>query len=274
MTEQEYNAAEGIRRSDLWHMEDSPEKFQYFLEHPMEKTTAMMFGSACHKMILEPEDFGKEYAVAPQVDRRTKEGKLQWETFTAEHAGKEIISAEDAETMREMEEALEKCPLAWDLIRGDGQTEVPFFWTDPETGEKCKCKCDRLVNRDGRMYVIDFKTCTHADTERFNAEIFRLGYHFQAGMYTEGVRHILRQHGISFDDSSIGFMFVAQEKKAPYAVNVIEVSEDVMKIGVAKFHELLERYHECCEVDIFPGYVDDVPNETTLPGWWQIGEEE
>ncbi|MBQ1302965.1 MAG: hypothetical protein IIY29_06450 [Firmicutes bacterium] len=36
MTEQEYNQAEGIRRSDLWKMEDSPEKFKYFLEHPEE----------------------------------------------------------------------------------------------------------------------------------------------------------------------------------------------------------------------------------------------
>ena len=46
MTEQEYNQAEGIRRSDLWKMEDSPEKFRYFSEHPAEQTPAMAFGSA------------------------------------------------------------------------------------------------------------------------------------------------------------------------------------------------------------------------------------
>ena len=53
MTELEYNQAEGIRRSDLWKMEDSPEKFKYFLENPMEQTPAMAFGSACHKYVLE-----------------------------------------------------------------------------------------------------------------------------------------------------------------------------------------------------------------------------
>ena len=35
MTEREYNEAEGIRRSDLWKIEDSPEKFKYNLEHPV-----------------------------------------------------------------------------------------------------------------------------------------------------------------------------------------------------------------------------------------------
>ena len=44
MNELEYNQAEGIRRSDLWKMEDSPEKFKYFLEHPVEQTPAMAFG--------------------------------------------------------------------------------------------------------------------------------------------------------------------------------------------------------------------------------------
>ena len=65
-----------------------------------------------------------------------------------------------------------------------------------------------------------------------------------------------------------------QEKDPPYAVNVIEVSDDVMKVGIAKFHELLEKYSDCKAADIWPGYCDDVPNETNLPGWWSLQEEE
>ena len=55
MTEREYNEANGVRRSDLWRMNDSPEKYKYFLDNPPESTPALVFGSACHKMILEPE---------------------------------------------------------------------------------------------------------------------------------------------------------------------------------------------------------------------------
>ena len=269
MTEQEYNQMEGIRRSDLWRMNDSPEKFKYFLEHPIEQTPAMAFGSAAHKMILEPNDFGNEYVVAPEINRRTKEGKAEWEAFCAANEGKEIISQEDADTMREMEEALERCPLANELIRGEGQSEVPIFWTDPETGEKCKAKLDRLAKDDeGRYVVIDYKTATTAETFRFNSEIWKRGYYMQAGMYSEGLKTAL---GLDYLPR---FVFVAQEKKAPYSVNVIDVTEEVMKAGVGMYHTLLQKYQECKAVDIWPGYVGDVPNDSFVPGWADADEED
>lgn len=269
MTEQEYNMAEGVRRSDLWKMADSPEKFKYFSEHPAEQTPAMLFGSACHKMVLEPETMSEEYVVAPVCDRRTKAGKEEWEAFMAENAGKTIISQDDAKTMADMEEQLRRCPLANNLLHCEGQTEIPLFWTDPETGERCKAKLDRLIrDADDRYMIVDYKTAACAETERFNNEIFKLGYHFQAGFYTDGLMTAL---GLNYRPR---FVLVVQEKKEPYAVNVIEITEDVMKVGVSKFHELLEKYHNCKAVDMWPGYIDDdeLPNEAYIPGW--VGFEE
>lgn len=270
MTEQEYNLAEGIRRSDLWRMEESPEKFRYFLDHSVEQTPALAFGSACHMRVLEPEEFKKNYVTAPTVDRRTKAGREEWDKFQEENAGKTLMSAEDMNTLDEMTAALKECELANEVMFDvPGQVEVPLFWKDPETGEQCKAKCDRVMRTgDGKYVIIDYKTTTCAETEKFNREIFRYGYHFQAGFYTEGLKAALNL------DYTPGFMFVAQEKKAPYAVNVIEVSADVLKVGTAKFHELLERYHECKEVDIWPGYCSDTPNETQLPGWWSLDGED
>ena len=261
MNEREYNEAEGIRRSDLWKMEDSPEKFRYFLKHPVEQTPAMAFGSACHKLILEPAAMGDEYAIAPTVDRRTKVGKEEWEAFCADNVGKTIISADDAQIMADMEEALHFCPLANKLINGKGESEVPFFWTDKETGEKCKIKLDRLVKYNRRWYVVDYKTTLAADTFHFNSEIWKRGYFMQAGMYCEGVKAAKGMRKMP------GFLFVAQEKKPPYSVNVVEVSEEVMNAGVAKFHQLLGKYHDCKALDKWPGYVDDVPNDAYVPGW-------
>ena len=269
MNERDYNAAEGIRRSDLWRMEDSPEKFRYFLEHPAEQTPSMVFGSACHKMILEPNDFGSEYAIDPGINRRTNAGKAEWEAFCEEHKGKTVISIADRDTMVEMEAAMERCALANELLRGEGQTEVPIFWTDHETGEACKCKLDRIVKIDGRYVIVDYKTTVSAETNRFNSEIWKMGYYFQAGMYSEGLMISLKL------DYRPGFMFVPQEKKAPYAVNVIEVSDEVMNAGVAKYHELLQKYHDCKEVDIWPGYmIGDVPNDSFVPTWMEREMEE
>lgn len=263
MNEREYNEAEGIRRSDLWKMEDSPEKFKYFLEHPVEQTPAMAFGSACHKATLEPEDFGNEYAVAPNVDKRTKEGKETWAKFIEENEGKTVISIDDVAVIGEMKMALCDCPLARKLIYGKGESEVPFFWTDKETGEKCKVKVDRLVKFNRKWYVIDYKTTACAETFRFNSDIFKMGYFMQAAMYTEGVMKAKKLK------KRPGFLFVAQEKKPPYSVNVIEVSEEVMGAGIAKFHQLIDKYHECRVLDKYPGYVGDIPNDAFLPTWME-----
>ena len=264
MTEQEYNAAEGVRRSDLWKMEDSPEKYKYFLEHPVEQTPAMAFGSACHKAILEPDDFGNEFAVSPQADRRTKEGKEIWAAFTEQNAGKTIISRDDVAVIEEMETMLIRCPLAKKLIYGKGETEIPFFWTDPETGEKCKVKLDRLVKYNRKTYVVDYKTTACAETNRFNSDLWKLGYHLQAAMYTEGVMKAKKLK------KRPGFLFVAQEKKPPYSVNVIEVSEEVMGAGIAKFRQLLEKLHACRVIDQWPGYMNgNVPNDSFVPTWMQ-----
>ena len=267
MTEQEYNAAEGIRRSDLWMMNDSPEKFRYRMDHPdTEKSPALLFGSACHKYILEREDFRNEYAIAPNVDKRTKAGKEEWQKFCDENAGKTVISEDDFTVMFDMADRIIECPLATEML--EGQHEVPFFWTDPETGEKCKCKADCVKQEDGKYVIVDYKTTSSAQTEIFNREIFRYGYHFQAAMYSEGLQCAL---GLDYRPR---FVFVAQEKKAPYSVNVIEVSDDVMEYGSTIYHELLRKYHECNEMDLWPGYVDDVANETQLPGWLMMGEDE
>ena len=264
MNEREYNEAEGVRRSDLWKMEDSPEKFKYFLEHPVEQTPAMAFGSACHKMILEPDTFGLEYATAPQVDRRTKEGKAMWEAFCNDNAGKTILSPDDVSTMEEMETALIRCQLAKKLLWGKGESEVPYFWTDPETGEKCKVKADRIVTYNRRKYIVDYKTTMTADTFHFNSEIWKRGYFFQAGMYAEGWKIANRKKKLP------GFLFVAQEKKPPYSVNVIEVSEEVMGAGIAKFHQLMDKYHQCKVLDQWPGYLNgNVPNDAYLPTWME-----
>ena len=261
MNELEYNQAEGIRRSDLWRMEESPERFKYFLDHPIEQTPAMAFGSACHKYVLEMNDFLNEYAIAPEINRRTNAGKAEWEAFCDANPGKGLVSKDDYETMIEMHQAIDRCPLARKLLFGKGETEVPFFWTDKETGEKCKVKADRLVKYRRRWYVVDYKTTACAETFRFNSDIWKMGYFMQAAMYTEGV---MKAKGMR---KRPGCLFVAQEKKPPYSVNVIEVTDEVMNAGIAKFHQLLDKYHECKALDQWPGYVDRIPNDAFVPTW-------
>lgn len=270
MTEQEYNLKPGIRRSDLWKMNESPEKYKWFLENPMEPTPALTFGTSAHKYVLEMDHFFDEFAVAPEVDRRTKAGKEEWEAFVKESGDRTVISMADFDDIRTMRWVIAGNRIAKELLlTGEGETEKAYFWTDPETGEKCKVKCDRVAVLDGKTYVVDYKTTASAQTDRFCNEMYKYGYHVQAAMYTEGLQIAM---GLK---ERPGFVFVAQEKKAPYSVNVIEVTEDVMNYGDAVYHKLLNRVHECEEMDDWPGYCDgELMNETSLPGWVSLDEEE
>ena len=274
MTEKEYNEHPGVRRSDLFKISESPEKYKWAIEHPVEPTPALIFGSACHKLVLEgTEEFAKEYAVAPNVDRRTKAGKEEWERFSAANEGKTVVSEDNFCIMFDMGSAVSKCVMAENLLHGDnGETEVPFFWTDKDTGEECKVKLDRLVELDGRYVVVDYKTSQSAQTDKFVHSMIKFGYCLQAAMYTEGV---MICKGLDYRPD---FIFVVQEKDEPYSVNVIYVPSDssVMQYGIDQFREYIGILHQCKELDNYYGYLGPYgeSSEAYLPGYIQIGEEE
>ena len=257
MTEKEYRDDPAISRSELW-----------FKDHPLAPTPALLFGQVTHKLLLQPESFDKEFAVAPAVDRRSKAGREEYELFASEVGDRTIVSQDDYDKAMDMVTAVRMNPLVDKLLAG--WKEIPFFWTDEATGEKCKCRVDCLTTVDGKLYIVDYKTTGNAQTDVFsNKDVFRYGYHFQAAMYSEGV-----MYGMELTERP-GFVFIAQEKTAPYAVNVILVPDDVMLAGLDKYRELLGKYHQCKVMDYWPGYNElGEMNEVQLPGWMSLGVEE
>ena len=106
MTEKEYRQSEGISKSALFRMTESPEKFKWAKEHPEEPTPALLFGQVVHKLLLEPHGFDHEFAVMPVVDRRTKAGKEAFAEWAAGlMPGQQAV---DAETYQKAAEMVEK----------------------------------------------------------------------------------------------------------------------------------------------------------------------
>ncbi|MEY2748165.1 MAG: Synechococcus phage, partial [Cyanobacteriota bacterium] len=146
LTNAEYHARPEVSKSGLDMVRRSPLHFwnrylnpDRIIEPP---TAAMTIGSALHTRVLEPHLFDDEYAVAPHCDRRTKEGKMIWADFEAEAAGKTLLKAEDALQIAAMADSLRRHPAARVLLNKAGKAEQSYFWTDDETGEKCKCRPD------------------------------------------------------------------------------------------------------------------------------------
>lgn len=259
MTEKEYRAHPAISRSELWRIRESPEKFKWYKEHPEPPTPALIFGQVFHKLALEPLTFGDEFAVAPNVDRRTKDGKAAWAEFTATADGKTVITQDVFDKASEMVCALYRAPFVKKLL--DGSHELPLFWTDEMTGEDCKVRLDALSEVNGQPIIVDLKTTADASTDGFMRSAVRLGYHFQAAMYSEGYEKNYGKKPL--------FVFIAIEKEAPFSVNILQADEAFVSHGYDIFRELIGTYHECKQTDNWYGFLGayQVINNLALPSW-------
>lgn len=258
MTNAEYRKAPGISRSELFKLTETPLHFKYYQEHPEEETPALKFGTAVHARILEPVKFANDYEAIPKLDRRTKEGREQFNRRNkeAEKAGRILLSESDTETVESMAAAVLANPLAARLLIGEH--EQSFFWNDPETGIRCKCRPDCLSEYNGQPIIVDYKTTDSCADGHFERSCKKYGYKLQAGMYCEGL--------LQNTFNEYGFAFIAQEKKEPYAVRVYICSSEFIAQGYDEFRKLIGLYKYCCDNNNWYGYEGPERIETELFG--------
>lgn len=252
MTEQEYRSAPGVNKSTLWNLRRSPAHYKYFLDHPQEDTAAFKFGRAVHAAILTPAAYKRDFVTVPAgIDRRTKAGKEEYQAFLEASAGKEIITAEDAETVAGIVKAFKKNRDAVELLKGT-KREKPLFWTD-DNGIDCKCRVDAF--KAGVM--IDLKTAADAETDTFSKEALWYGYDVQCAHYIDGYQHKV---------SSVrpDWYFIVIEKAEPYTINILKADIGFLDYGYVRRQELIEKLKTCTETDSFPGYG---VNDLYLPAW-------
>lgn len=261
MTEKEYRAIPAISKSSLWEIRKSPAHFKYAQENPEPPTPSLIFGAAAHKFMLLPDEFADEFAVAPVCDRRTKDGKAQYEAFAATLGDKRVITAEDLAKIEAMSAAMNQNIFVKGLLAG--QHEVPMFWDDAITGEPCKARADAILDFP-LTAISDYKTCDDASTDAFIRSAIKYGYDVQAAMYTIGARAV---YGKDYK-----FIVIAQEKNPPYAVNVLEMDAALVERGARILHQLIDRYHTCKQSGIWWGYEGpqcDI-NLLSAPAWATI----
>ena len=264
MSNAEYRQREGLASTDIKRMMKSMATWKYFVDNPQEErdTPSLKFGRAYHKFCLEPYDFENEFIVSPKIDRRTKEGKAEYEAFLKQAGNKEVIDEETYDQLTKMRDVLYATPYVKKLI--DGEHEKSFFWTDEKTGIPCKCRPDSFGDFGGQGICVDLKTTTDAETDAFMRSALKFNYDVQAAHYTAGLEAIYKKQ---FD-----FVFIAQEVKPPYLVNVLQADEYFMQNGREVRDTMLQTYKKCIELDEYPAYMgfkDEKRfiNSLSLPKW-------
>lgn len=233
-----------------------PALFKHRQDHPQRKDV-FDFGSAAHRMVLGA---GPEIAVVDAPDWRGKDAKDARET--ARDTGQTPLLLADFGKVQAMAAAVRAHPIAGALLDPDrgGQPEQSLFWTDEVTGVHRRCRVDWLPQPGrGRFIVTDYKSCASADPAAIAKAVANYAYHQQDAWYCDGVRTL------SLDDDP-AFLFIFQEKEPPYLVTVAQLDDDARAVGRARNREAIERFRDCTESGIWPGYTNDI-ELISLPPW-------
>jgi hypothetical protein len=225
---------------------------------PQEPTAAMAIGSAVHTHVLELDQWDAQYVVAPAgIDRRTKVGKAEWDVFQTAIGTRTVISREDADLVMRIGRSVLSHPAAAYLLGLPGKAETTHMWTDAGTGLQCKCRPDWLLD-DGSM-IVDLKTTEDASSKEFQRSIAKWRYQVQASFYLDGIQHATGKRPEQF-------VFIAVEKKPPYACAVYVADAQMIEIGRDTARRDLDKLNVCKAADYWPGYSDGI-EQINLPPW-------
>lgn len=276
-TDQEYHDnKEFISASRLKKMKVSPAHFRE--EEEVKETDALLFGSAYHCFILEPDKFKEQYyifddsivcgaliakgAKSPRATNDYKNWKIGEESMSD---GKILIDKADYDKLFAMKERLFRHPYA-KMLLSNGTNEQAYMGSiQTEAGPiNIKFKPDHV--NETKKIIVDLKTCMDASDVEFPKHAAQLDYHIQAALYADLMEKV------SGDNRRYDFYFIAQEKKQPFAFNLFECSPQFIAQGRYEYEMLLQLYKYCSDNNSWPGYQIWCENkygilELKLPAW-------
>jgi len=271
MPNEEYHGSMGTSSSQLKTLiEQTPAHLRYQMNNPKDSTPTMALGTAVHSLVLEPDSFDKDIAVAEKFDKRTKIGKAGAAAFEEANQGKTIITPEQYEQAKWMAESVYSHPIAGLLLQDIVAESSVYWWyksmdadDDSDYKELLKVRPDALSKN--HAVVMDLKSTADGSYSGFIKSIQNFNYHVSAAMYLEGINQckpLLAELG---HFAYTKFVFVCVENSAPYLTSVYELSPEYLDIGKAHYRRALRTLRHGRDTD-WPGFPDEV-RVVEPPGW-------
>lgn len=254
MSEREYRAKPFISSSDIRNILENP----YFFKNGIKKeeTESLLLGRAIHSLILEPENFNRDFLLKPKFDLRKNADKEAWAQFLEDtkDCQKSFIDSQLYEKAKEVAAAFQNNPVS--KILSGGIAEASFFGKIAEVD--CKCRPDYY--NEAKSTIFDLKTASKkggASPDEFIKSVANFGYFIQAWFYKAitGAKN---------------FYFIVIETEAPFMVGVYSLDNVSLEFGeqqVKKAFEILrdiEKFKDPCYLNS----IDFKHIQTlTLPNW-------
>tara|TARA_R110000796_G_scaffold64465_2_gene149394 strand:+ start:1824 stop:2711 length:888 start_codon:yes stop_codon:yes gene_type:complete len=221
---------------------------------PFNETPAMLLGSLVHCMVLEPNKLDSRYVIEPKINKRTKQGKIDFEEFQLTLGRKTIIKPDMWEQAGQITSVVLKNSYVKQLMK-DCQNEATGFMKLPD-GSILKGRADS-INLTGR-YGLDLKVMLDSSPMGFTKASANLRYDIQAHAYQE-----------LFDLDE--FIFIVVSKTDPIEVGIYSLSSEFMQKAKRDFDEAVGRWSELKLSNKWESYIkEDSPlTELAPPNWFK-----
>jgi len=233
---------------------------------------AMDFGKAIHMKLLEPELFAETYSVSMPCQRQLKTGKNKgcecgyeskyrdssgtW--LCGVHAGdfdkphENVLTPSEYKSVFMIENKVKEHPVVG-MLRSHGGCESSCVFQ--KNGLWCKFRTDKIIfaqpnddpDKSIPWIIVDVKkVASMRSTDRRVAKsIGEYNYDMRAAWYVDGLQAIVK--------APVIFIWVFVEDTYPYAVNVIQMDDDTLRIGRELYEPVVRDYLKAIETGVWNG---------------------
>ena len=228
-----YRSMEGLSKHEFDNFMLSPAQYIYRKAQPWKPSREAVLGTLLHSLILEDRT---DFAVGPNVDKRTKAGKEEWAAFCEENIGKEIITPEEHARIGG---AYITGKAFFNEIEVD-HIEASMFWE--RAGVQCKGRPDIIGKINGRRVIVDLKTTS--DFYAFDRKFWSFGYDVQAAWYAHGLKKITGE--------DVDFWFLVVDTEEPHFGQFVLLASDAMLAANGKIDDHIDHFRACEEMNYWP----------------------
>ena len=267
MTNDEYHAHPGWSHSQLKHLPDEPEAFEwkFILKRELfTKTRPMVCGSALHEWLLE----GIEPTKVP-ADFLTKAGAMKsggWRDMEVEFPGIPVLKADE---MVGLKYARESCYADEEIrayLETTGEVEHSLFSVDPETELHTRVRLDKLCHFTDGLVCLDLKYSANVDDRWIDQQVAKMAYYSQAGMYWE---HVERAY-----ETPQSWVFLFVKNGPPYTARLSQLLLPDVELGIRHTHIQLRDLKVRLDANDWQGDGHGSMGVITLPSWlWEKNPE-
>ena len=231
----------------------SPKHYIQYITQPREQTESMLLGSVVHNLILQPDTFESKYIVEPDFNKRTNQGKEDYQKFldTISERKLQAVPPKVFLKAKEMVTQFMDSPN-YNYVKQMDATETRFDKLS-DTGLPI-CGYIDGMNADTNFEIKTVSSADYADIQR---DFYNLKYHLQAAIYNWV--------------NGKNIMYIVIENSFPYLSRAFTVSDNYIKEGKAIFDKAMTDFSYCLDMDTFSMgyefYNGVEPGVIDLPGW-------